>query len=134
MKNNPLTIAYNLGHKDRAHFDWPNVESVFEKVQEELTEFAESLSENRLAQAHELGDLLFTITQVARHLELDPSLALEAANERYAFRFNLMKHLIASEGKVFESLDVTELESYWKKAKLSLKHQEAQSLKEKLNL
>lgn len=134
MTKDPLKTSYSLGHKDRTHFDWPNVEAVLVKVKEELDEFAESLSESRLAQIHELGDLLFSIVQAARHLEIDPGLALETANERYQNRFNAMKSLIKKEGQIFEDTPVDQLEDFWKRAKKTLKQDEINHIKEKFNL
>lgn len=131
MKKNPLSQSFEIGLKDRGHFDWPNVESVLDKVTEELNELKDSLNESPSAQAHELGDVLFTLVQVARHLNLDPNLALETANERYNLRFETMSGLIINDKLNLEKLTLLELEQYWKKAKTLLKETEVKNINSK---
>jgi uncharacterized protein YabN with tetrapyrrole methylase and pyrophosphatase domain len=131
MKKNPLSLSFEIGLKDRGHFDWPNVEAVLDKVTEELGELKESLNDSLTDQAHELGDLLFTIVQVARHLNLDPNLALETANERYNLRFKTMSELISNDGFSLEKLTLSESEQYWKKAKTLLKEKEVKNINTK---
>lgn len=128
MTKDSLTESFEIGQKDRVLFDWPNVEAVLEKVTEELNELKQSLSEGRLAQAHELGDVLFTLAQVGRHLNLNPSLTLATANERYLKRFETMQNLVLQDKKNFKELDLSRLEDYWQKAKKSLKPQELKVL------
>ena len=129
LNEDPLKTSFNIGMRDRATFDWPNIEAVLEKVTEELDELKQSLHEGRLAQAHELGDLLFSIAQVSRHMNIDPTLALQIANERYQHRFKTMKTVIASEGLEFSSLNLEQLETYWSKAKKLTKSSEVETLK-----
>ncbi len=131
MTKDPLQCTYHLGLKDRAHFDWPSAEAVLEKVSEELLELKQSLHQGRLAQAHELGDLIFTIVQVARHLEINPSLALEVANQRYLERRSCMKNLAEEKNLNFETLQLSDLEQLWKEAKVVLKAEEIESLRAK---
>ncbi len=128
MVKDSLTESFELGLKDRLLFDWPNVQAVLEKTTEELNELKQSLEEGRLSQAHELGDVLFTLVQVARHLKLDPALALKIANERYLKRFKTMQDFVIEDQKDFANLDLSELEVYWQKAKKTLKSDEIQTL------
>lgn len=128
MTTDSLTESFEIGQKDRVVFDWPNVESVLEKVTEELNELKQSLAEGRLAQAHELGDVLFTLAQVGRHLNINPEMALATANQRYLKRFETMQNLVLQDKKKFKELNLTQLEEYWQKAKKSLKPQELKVL------
>ena len=128
MTTDALTESFEIGQKDRVVFDWPNVESVLEKVTEELNELKQSLAEGRLAQAHELGDVLFTLAQVGRHLNINPEMALATANQRYLKRFETMQNLVLQDKKKFKELNLTQLEEYWQKAKKSLKPQELKVL------
>ncbi len=129
MKKDPLSEALSIGRSDRLHFDWPDAQSVMTKVVEEMNELSEALNLDRFNQAHELGDLLFTLVQLSRHLKLDPGLALEIANQRYLSRVSEMKSIIHSNNLKFENLTSDELESFWKKAKLVLKKEERLTLK-----
>ncbi len=128
MTKDPLKTSYNIGINDRTTFDWPDVGSVLTKVEEEIQELKESLTLSRLDQAHELGDVLFTLVQVARHLNLDPGLTLEIANQRYLDRMNEMKKQIQADNLKFEKLSLEELDLYWRKAKLILKEKEHELL------
>lgn len=124
MTKDPLKTSYDIGIDDRTTFDWPDVRSVLKKVEEEIQELKESIDLTRLDQAHELGDVLFTLVQVARHLNLDPSLTLEIANQRYLDRMNEMKKQISEANLKFENLNLEELDNFWRKAKLILKDKE----------
>lgn len=128
MITDPLKNCYNIGINDRTTFDWPDVRSVLKKVEEEIQELKESINLTRLDQAHELGDVLFTLVQVARHLNLDPSLTLEIANQRYLDRMNEMKKQISEANLKFENLNLEELDNFWRKAKIILKEKERTQL------
>jgi uncharacterized protein YabN with tetrapyrrole methylase and pyrophosphatase domain len=106
--NNPLDESLNIGIEDRSYFDWPDVDSVFVKVDEELLELktAKSIQD----QFHEIGDVLFTLVQVARHLKIDPSLALDIANLRYKKRTDKMKTLLQDSKIDFQNSDLNLLE------------------------
>ena len=68
----------------------------------------------------EIGDLLFSVAQLARHYDLDPEQALRKCNRRFEGRFFKMKEIAESEGEELESLSSEELEGYWQKAKQQL--------------
>jgi len=120
-----LIKAQKIGNKTRAqNFDWKRVQEVIEKVEEELQELKEAIqSSSAQEQQSELGDLLFSIVQVARHLGFDAEQALRQTNSRFESRFFKMKELIEIDQKKMETLPQTELESYWQKAKIALKNQ-----------
>lgn len=128
MKKDALTECFEIGQRDRNHFDWPDVKAAMDKVFEEFNELKSSLAESRISQVHELGDLLFTVVQVARHLKIDPALALEFANRRYTDRFENMQKLIALEKLNFENMELHQLEKFWSKSKKQLKAQEIETL------
>lgn len=134
MTTDPLKLAFEIGSSDRIKFDWPNSQSVMGKVLEEIQELKESLTLDRFSQAHELGDVFFTLVQLARHLDLDPSLSLEIACQRYLDRMKDVRNQISNQKLNFDSLTLEELEVYWKKAKHNLKSKEAQILSDSFKL
>ncbi|HVR33598.1 MAG TPA: nucleoside triphosphate pyrophosphohydrolase [Acidimicrobiia bacterium] len=94
-------------------FDWPAVHPVFEKVAEELGELGEAMrAGDEVAIDHELGDLLFAVVNIARHLRVEPELALRAASHRFEARFRVME----SEGDL-SGLSLAELDARWEHAK-----------------
>jgi len=106
-----LTRAEKL--QDRAAklgFDWDGPEPVFDKVREELQELVEA--DDAAATTHELGDLLFSVVNLARHLKVDPEVAMRRAGDRFESRFRTME----SSGPL-EGLTVEELEARWQSAK-----------------
>jgi ATP diphosphatase len=122
--------ARKLGSKTaKVGFDWPDAQGTFEKLQEEITELKAELGKVEAAElAHieakkqtrveeELGDLLFTAVNLARHLKVDAESALRAANAKFRARFRAME---ASAGgfDALGSLSPEELESLWRQAKL----------------
>ncbi|MGC2621024.1 MAG: nucleoside triphosphate pyrophosphohydrolase [Acidobacteriaceae bacterium] len=99
----------------KAGFDWPSVNGVLAKLQEETAELeAEVGSGNRQAAAEELGDLLFTAANLARHLKVDPELTLRDANAKFRRRFASMEALTT---QPLESLAPNELEDLWSQSK-----------------
>ena len=101
-----------------AGFDWPGIDGVLDNVAEETQELREAIaSGNRDHAAAELGDLLFALTSVARHLGVDPEAALEGTNRRFEARY---AHMRAAAGDRWRSLDLAQMESLWQQAKQSL--------------
>lgn len=119
-----LSRAVKLGKRAaRVNFDWPDASGMRAKLDEELAEFEETLSEHESVerQSEELGDLLFVIANWARHLKLDPEGALRAANGKFERRFARMEAFAAGEGMALESLDLVAWEALWQRAKAAEK-------------
>lgn len=114
-----LSRALDIGAQSRAaRFDWPDAGQVVAKVEEEWRELLRAIeSGDSAAMGEELGDLLFTVAQLARHLQLHPERALERANEKFLQRFARMEHLICDDNRVLSQLTVAEMETYWNKVK-----------------
>lgn len=104
-------------HAAAVGFDWQNVEPVLEKVKEELLELEEAIStDNRVEE--ELGDLLFSIVNLSRHLRLNAENALRKGNQKFIQRFQCIENKVKREGKRFEDYSLEELELMWQEAKL----------------
>ncbi|NYF81029.1 nucleoside triphosphate pyrophosphohydrolase [Granulicella arctica] len=101
-------------------FDWPDAEGLFAKLQEEIAELHAELTPGATtpspAVEEELGDLLFTAVNLARHLRVDPESALRAANAKFRERFALMEQAVGS-SEALEARTPVELEELWAVAK-----------------
>jgi len=107
-------------------FDWPDDDPVFAKVAEELEELRE-VSDNRDLATAELGDLLFAVVNLARHLDVDPEIALSRANDTFAARFRVVERLAEEAGQRLRDLDLVELDQLWEMAKAELSTIETES-------
>lgn len=116
----PLTAAMKISRKAAAvGFEWENVAGVWEKFHEELGEFEQAIrSEPKENQQSELGDLLFTIVNLARWYGLDPEAALQGTNQRFIQRFAQVEQFL--EGRSIEEHSLAELEQLWQQAKTKL--------------
>ena len=113
-----LTRAAKLGRRAaRVGFDWPDARGVRDKVTEELAELDAATGGE--AQAEELGDLLFAIANLSRHLGIDTEGALRAANTKFERRFARMEQLAAERRRALESLSAEEWDQLWREAKLN---------------
>lgn len=114
-----LMRAQRIGKQtEKLKFDWHDARGALEKVQEEISEFQEALASHQQAEIeHELGDALFSLTQLARHLKLDAEDALQKANRRFEDRFEKMVRLIRQEDLNWETMTLEEKDEFWKKAK-----------------
>jgi MazG family protein len=102
----------------RVGFDWPNIDGVFEKLQEEIHELREAISEKQQADIEdEVGDLLFVLVNIARVLKVDSESALKRSNRKFKARFQHMESEIASSGRKLEETPLNEMENLWKTAK-----------------
>ena len=102
----------------RVGFDWPDVGGVRDKVAEELAELDEAMGAgDDAAIAEELGDLLFAVAQLARHLTVNPEEALRAANNKFTRRFAALERDLAEEGARWEEQSIDELEARWQAVK-----------------
>ncbi|MDJ0729976.1 MAG: nucleoside triphosphate pyrophosphohydrolase [Crocosphaera sp.] len=115
----PLMASSKISVKAaKAGFEWENVDGVWEKFSEELTEFKESLeTENKAHQQSELGDLLFTIINIARWYGLDASEALSGTNERFIQRLSKMENFA---DRPLTDYSLEDLEKLWQQAKKQL--------------
>jgi len=100
-------------------FDWPEDEPVFDKVLEELDELR-TVRGDRERATGELGDLLFTVVNLARHLDIDPEIALSRANDVFAARFRAMERPARSTGTRLRDLDDRSPEQLWAAAKIEV--------------
>ena len=116
----PLMASRKISVKAaKAGFEWENIEGVWEKFSEELTEFKESLkTEDKSHQQAELGDLLFTVINIARWYGLDASDALSGTNERFIQRLSKMETFAE---RPLNEYNLEELETLWQQAKKQLK-------------
>lgn len=119
-----LTAAYNIGSKSQAvNFDWDHFEDVLKKVDEELEEVKVEIKNDPTSKEvqEEVGDLLFSVAQLARHLNIDPEKALKDANLKFIKRVNILESKVTSDGKEMTNIETSELEEYWAKVKAELK-------------
>lgn len=99
-------------------FDWPEALPVVDKVREELDEVLVAMSENDAeAVAEELGDLLFVVVNLARHLKVDPENALRGANGKFERRFRFIEQALRQAGRPIENCTLQELDALWDAAK-----------------
>lgn len=97
-------------------FDWPNDEPVFAKVEEELEELRAVRTDRERATA-ELGDLLFSAVNLARHLDVDPEIALARANDTFVERFRVVEQLAEGEDLRLRDCDLSVLDRLWEASK-----------------
>jgi MazG family protein len=122
-------------------FDWPNINGVFEKLEEEVAELKEEVSqipppgpvpigrgiagsrestvpEDLQQRLHdEVGDLLFVAVNLARYLNVDPESALRSTNRKFRTRFRYVEDKLKAAGKTLEQSNIDEMELYWQEAK-----------------
>lgn len=116
-----LTRAEKLSQKAASYgFDWPNAREVIAKVREETVEVEQSLEiGDRDAVAEEIGDLLFSVANLARHAGIDPEEALRAGTRKFARRFAAMAETLAADGAGLEDSDLAAMEAAWQAVKRS---------------
>ncbi|MBI3269177.1 MAG: nucleoside triphosphate pyrophosphohydrolase [Planctomycetes bacterium] len=114
-----LAKALRLSQKAaKVGFDWPDVEAVLTKVEEEVREFAAAARAGDRAHAREeLGDLLFCLANVARKLELDPEDGLRQTNEKFIRRFKHVERRLRERGKTADEATPAEMDALWNEAK-----------------
>lgn len=100
-------------------FDWPDTDPVFDKVREELHEVHEAWQSGD--QAHiqeEIGDLLLVVVNLARHLKVNPEIALKEATKKFTRRFNYIEKQVAVSGRMLRDCELAELDALWNEAKV----------------
>ena len=99
-------------------FDWEHPEQVWEKVQEELTELNEQVNKgNTDAIEAEFGDVLFSMINYARFININPENALERTNKKFIKRFQFLEEAAKKEGKEISEMSLTEMDVHWEKSK-----------------
>ena len=119
-KNLPsLYRAYLLTERaSRVGFDWPNIEGVLKKMDEEMKELREALSlQNRKRIREEIGDLLFASVNLARFLRINPEEALRRTLEKFTLRFHYIETSLRKKGKTLSQSNLMEMDDLWEEAK-----------------
>jgi MazG family protein len=102
----------------RAKFEWANINGVLEKLQEEAAELVQAReAQDEKHIEHEIGDLLFTVVNLARFLRVDPEQALRKTTARFRTRFAHMEHEIAASGATLSETPLARMEELWQEAK-----------------
>ena len=127
----PLDRAWKLQKKAaKAGFDWPNLQGVVEKINEELGEVMEAAGASTLRQAQhsaddskrekieeELGDLLFSVVNLCRYLKVEPSVALHRTNSKFIKRYKHMEKKMKETGQEMKQENLALMDQYWNEAK-----------------
>lgn len=129
-----LMEAHQLTTKAaRVGFDWQNVEQIFDKLREEVDELKAAIAESEAGDdsdvemsetGHErvrgeLGDLLFVVTNIARHLKVEPEAALKLTNRKFRRRFRHIERGLEARGRSLDAAALDEMEALWVEAKSS---------------
>ncbi len=117
--NSPIYRAQQLQHDAaRFGFDWPGLEPVFDKLEEELDELRQAFANGeREAIADEVGDLLFVVVNIARHARVDAEMALRATNRKFLRRFEYVCAQMDEAGIEMEQRELERMEAFWQQAK-----------------
>ncbi|MCX6112427.1 MAG: nucleoside triphosphate pyrophosphohydrolase, partial [Proteobacteria bacterium] len=116
----PSTLqAVRLTEKaGRVGFDWKKTDDVIDKIDEELSELKHELKHgDKKKIEHELGDMLFAVCNLSRHLNMDPEEVHRKTLIRFRERFKLMEKFAAEKGKPLKDFNLDEQEKFWKQAK-----------------
>ena len=112
----PLLRARKLQKKAaQVNFDWPAAAPVLNKISEELDELVQAVEtkESKARLEEELGDLLFSVVNISRHLEVDAELALQKANAKFETRFRSMECMAREQSRALTDMDEQELDELW---------------------
>jgi MazG family protein len=126
-----LMEAHQLGVKAaRVGFDWRDVDEIFDKLREETDELRAAIHEEHTAGGdndgsksehqrvrEEVGDLLFVVTNIARHLDVEPESALKLTNRKFRRRFGHIERGLRARGRKLEEATIDEMEELWQEAK-----------------
>ncbi len=113
-----LTRAAKLQRRAaRVGFDWPELAPIFAKIEEEIAELRQAMDEDADRIEDELGDLLFSVVNLARRLETDPEQALRRACRKFERRFRRVEERLGAAGKAPGAATLDEMEAHWQWAK-----------------
>ena len=99
-------------------FDWPKTDDVWEKIQEEIKEFAAALKSGKRDKIdEEMGDIFFTLVNLSRFVRVDAETALMKTTNKFLRRFSYIEKQLAAQGKSLEETDLAEMDELWRKAK-----------------
>lgn len=99
-------------------FDWENADQIFEKLEEEAAELKTAIKNGDKENiAEEIGDLLFVVQNLARHLDVEPETALKKTNRKFRTRFKFIEHRLKKDGKTIEESDLAEMGVLWNLSK-----------------
>jgi uncharacterized protein YabN with tetrapyrrole methylase and pyrophosphatase domain len=114
-----LSRAVKLGRRAaRVGFDWPDSAGPRTKIDEELAELDEAAASGERARVvHEVGDLLFAVANLCRHLDVDPEQCARAANRRFETRFAHVERRVGGSGRGWAEHSLEDLDAYWAEAK-----------------
>ncbi|AWB09833.1 MAG TPA: nucleoside triphosphate pyrophosphohydrolase [Thermodesulfobium narugense] len=114
-----LILAYKAQRRAKnVGFDWDNYDDIVEKIKEEIDEFKSTVnSNNRDKMIDEMGDILFSVVNLARFFNIYPEDALRLSTLKFIKRFVLMERIIRDDNLKISDLDIEKLDFYWEKAK-----------------
>jgi MazG family protein len=114
-----LSRASKLGKRAaRVGFDWPDADGAMAKIHEELTELDDARTrDDRESMAEELGDVLFSVVNLARHLNIDAEESLRCANRKFIRRFEQVEAQVTADGRQWSDCKTDQLEAFWERAK-----------------
>jgi MazG family protein len=100
-------------------FDWPNISGVIEKINEELIEVTAEINtpNNQERLLEEFGDLLFVCSNLARHLNVDPEVAIKQANQKFYHRFSQLEQLAHANNQEISQCSLEQLDQLWEQVK-----------------
>jgi tetrapyrrole methylase family protein/MazG family protein len=102
----------------RVGFDWEKTDQIFDKIDEEVEELRQAVAAgDPAAIEHELGDLLFTVANIARRLEVDAENALQSSNRKFMRRFEYVESRLRDSGRSFGESDLAAMDALWDEAK-----------------
>jgi MazG family protein len=128
LKTPALMEAHQLSTKAaRVGFDWQRIEDIFDKLHEEIDELRAAISTHAESETEaakegvreELGDLLFAVTNIARHLQVEPEAALKSANRKFRRRFRYIEEGLKARNRTLDAATLEEMEALWQEAKNS---------------
>jgi len=115
----PLERAYKLQKKAaKAGFDWPDIEGVWDKVHEEIEEVRSVKEGNSEHLTEEIGDLLFSVVNIARYLGVDPAEAMHRCNHKFITRFSYVEQRMNEENLVMNDENFLKMDQFWDESKV----------------